>query len=65
MTKKSIYKATNSNSDIFDHFTSKRAAIEWARHVEHNTRLSESELTRAKGWSFLRGSDEEAEDLGF
>lgn len=60
MTKKSIYKATNSKSDIFDHFTSKKAAIEWARRVERDSELSESELTQAKGWSFVKLSDEEA-----
>jgi hypothetical protein len=65
MTKTSIYKATNSNSDIFDHFKTKKAAIEWARSIEHNPKLSEGELTGTKGWSFFKISDEEARDFGF
>jgi hypothetical protein len=65
MTKKSIYKATNSTTDVFNHFTSKKAAINWARHVERNAELSETELTDQRGWSFLKISDEEARSLGF
>lgn len=59
-----IYKAQNINGK-FNHLEGKQAALAYARGIENDETLTESDLVSCYGWNFKEVSDEEARAVGF
>lgn len=61
---KTVYKAHNINGK-FNHLQGKKAAVDYARGIEGDEKLSEQDLVKEYGWTFKKVSASHARSVGF